>query len=325
MRLDDVRELKAQWRHQVSTWALRGIDDASPRALPHGVLAVGIAPGTAPGDYRLALRYGVASPHTLQQVDQWVQRAHGQAQVRQVGLLRPLHAAPWQRMVQRPLRIGVSVAHCRSTAGTLGAFVRQAALPGALLALSNSHVLALEGQGAVGDAVLQPGPHDGGQPAHQVATLHAHVPLLHGRPNLVDAAVAQVLPSYLPHQPGLIPGLAPLRGLATQPCELMPWVAKVGRTTGLTRGRVTAIEVDQLPVNYDIGVLQFDGQIEIEGLGDAPFAQPGDSGALVVGPDGDAVGLLFCGSSHGGSRDEGLAYAHPLDAVLSALNVQLAT
>lgn len=57
-------------------------------------------------------------------------------------------------------------------------------------------------------------------------------------------------------------------------------VAKLGRTTGLTRGRVTAFEMDNVVVEYDAGNLRFDGQVEIEGVGQKPFSDAGDSGSL---------------------------------------------
>jgi hypothetical protein len=52
-------------------------------------------------------------------------------------------------------------------------------------------------------------------------------------------------------------------------------VGKVGRTTSTTRGKVTAFELDNVYVNYDIGTLQFNNQVEIEGDGDDPFSQGG--------------------------------------------------
>jgi hypothetical protein len=42
-------------------------------------------------------------------------------------------------------------------------------------------------------------------------------------------------------------------------------VAKLGRTTGLTYGRVTTFELDNVMVAFDMGPLRFDNQIEIEG------------------------------------------------------------
>jgi len=100
-------------------------------------------------------------------------------------------------------------------------------------------------------------------------------------------------------------------------------VAKVGRTTGITRGRVTAFELDNLVVGFDIGDLVFNNQIEIEGTGTSAFSDGGDSGSLIVNRGRKAVGLLFAGSDQGGSNDQGLTFANPLRAVLDALQVEL--
>jgi hypothetical protein len=103
-------------------------------------------------------------------------------------------------------------------------------------------------------------------------------------------------------------------------------VAKIGRTTALTQGRVTAIELDDVVVGYgeELGTLSFDDQIEVESTGDGPFSRGGDSGSLVYRADGVALGLLFAGSETGGANGTGLTYLNPIDAVLEALGVRLA-
>ncbi len=62
----------------------------------------------------------------------------------------------------RPAPAGVSLGHYRITAGTFGCLVRDRA-SGAPLMLSNNHVLANSNDATVGDAILQPGPADGGR------------------------------------------------------------------------------------------------------------------------------------------------------------------
>jgi hypothetical protein len=59
-------------------------------------------------------------------------------------------------------------------------------------------------------------------------------------------------------------------------------VHKVGRTTGVRHGRVTAFELDGVAVEHDIGVIAFDNQVEIEGAGNRSFSDAGDSGSLIV-------------------------------------------
>lgn len=70
---------------------------------------------------------------------------------------------------------GVSIGHYKITAGTLGAMVTDKQT-GERLLLSNNHVLANSNDALVGDAILQPGPTDGGQnPADRVATLERFI------------------------------------------------------------------------------------------------------------------------------------------------------
>ncbi len=88
-------------------------------------------------------------------------------------------------------------------------------------------------------------------------------------------------------------------------------------STALTRGRVTAMELEGVAVAFaQIGVVRFDGQIEIQG-NDGPFSSGGDSGSLIVNVSRRAVGLMFAGT------DAGLTYANPIDVLLASLNAEL--
>ena len=105
-------------------------------------------------------------------------------------------------------------------------------------------------------------------------------------------------------------------------------VEKIGRTTGITQGRVSAIELDDVVVGYGpgLGDISLDSQIEVEGTGAGPFSRGGDSGSLVYRrADGVALGLLFAGSETGGENGTGLTYLNPIDAVLEALGAELAS
>ena len=86
---------------------------------------------------------------------------------------------------------------------------------------------------------------------------------------------------------------------------------------------MTAFELDNIVVSYDIGNLRFDNQIEVEGTGTKAFSDGGDSGSLIFDEGNLGVGLLFAGGDSGGSNDKGLTYANPLKAVLDALKVNL--
>ena len=93
-------------------------------------------------------------------------------------------------------------------------------------------------------------------------------------------------------------------------------VLKYGRTTGLTKGRVYAINVT-IDVTYDTDVARFENQIMIT---PGTFSAGGDSGSLIVvdskrsADHHKAVGLLFAGSSL-------YTIANPIGPVLSAFGV----
>lgn len=213
----------------------------------------------------------------------------------------------------------MSIAHRDVTAGTLGAFVH---VDGALHVLSNYHVLVGSPSASVGDPVLQPGPADGGQdPQDRVGALAGFVALRRGAVARVDAAVALLEdPSVELDYPEVGPITTTAEALGDEE------VLKVGRTTGLTRGRVTAIELDDVVVGYgeELGELRFDDQIEVESTGTGSFSRGGDSGSLVYRTDGTALGLLFAGSETGGDNGTGLTYINPIDTVLRELRATLA-
>lgn len=231
-------------------------------------------------------------------------------------------AVPWHQQRNRPLRIGGSIGHFKITAGTLGCFAHSRDDDSPLI-LSNNHVLANENRAQKGDAILQPGGFDDGQnPKDAAGTLLSFVKIKRIGANLVDCAIA-ALTSGMQHDHRKLTGLGKLGGVGDVAIDEGTEVAKVGRTTGVTHGRVTAFELDNVVVGYDIGDLRFDNQIEIEGAGDEPFSQGGDSGSLIVDAERHAVALLFAGGDQGGSNSKGLTFANPLAAVFGALKVEL--
>ena len=185
-------------------------------------------------------------------------------------------------------------------------------------------MLADENRYPKGGHIVQPGTLDRGSPsADRVAKLTRFVRLDPARTNLVDCAIAKL-------DPAMAADLHKLKGIGTlagqRRTDLQPGdgVHKVGRTTGVRHGRVTAFELDGVTVEFDLGILTFDDQIEIEGSGKRSFSDGGDSGSLIVDDDMMASALLFAGGDHGGSNGKGLTYANPIAAVLRALRVKLA-
>jgi hypothetical protein len=283
--------------------------------------ALGLAP-IGPGQAHLAIRLAVKDDADvlLGGLDDAVL---DEIDVRVIGPVRAL-SSPTPDQLQRrtrPLYPGLSVAHAAVTAGTLGGFVR---VDGRLALLSNNHVLAAGDAASLGDPVLQPGPADGGVlDTDRVGTLAAFVRFRgNGGTNLVDAAVA-VLDPEVPAEPGRLPG-GPLGDEAPDVDDVDPdeRVEKVGRTTGHTLGRITAVEVDGVTVQYDDGVHTFDDQVEVEGFSGG-FSAGGDSGSVIWrSSDRAPLGLLFAGSETGGRNGGGVTFANPMATVLELLDLE---
>lgn len=287
---------------------------------PDGRVAVGVCV-LGPGSFGVAVRYSGESAAVREVVAHARALAGAECDIRDVGPVWPLRWDPASLQGRvRPLRPGVSVGHLSVTAGTAGAFVEPDDGAGQTHILSNNHVLAASGQGRAGDPVIQPGVADGGtNPADQVGLLDRVVPLRPGGGNVVDAATAR-LDDGVEVEPAHPAGM--LTGWTDADDDIA--VEKVGRTTGLTRGSVTAIELDGLTVEFPGGLVTFEGQIEVSGDGSAPFSAGGDSGSVVYRPETrEAVGLLFAGSERGGPYGSGLTYCNPIGAVLDALQVRL--
>lgn len=208
--------------------------------------------------------------------------------------------------------------------GTLGCFVTLS--QGATAILSNNHVLAGENRGKKGkDRILQPG-NLTFTAAQHVATLTDFVMLKPSPPgarpalgnvifNAVDAAVATLEPNiaftqaYMPAR-----SLPAPHGLGT--AKVGDKVFKVGRTTGLTNGTITAVGTVVGPIPYAPGNCWFSQQFEIVGDHGTMFSDHGDSGSAILSTTGEVIGLLYAGN---GTH----TYACPIQAVLAALSCHL--
>jgi len=329
MDIISARAVKEQAKQQLSQFlsnekAVRALGIRAQRldrAARPATMALGLA-RQAGNDYRLAVRLQHPQLVDSTQLKRIRELAKDEVDIRFIGAVHKLQVSSLQQKC-RPLRIGCSVAHFQVTAGTLGAFVRNPA--GDNMILSNNHVLANENAAMNGDAILQPGPFDGGQdPADRIATLASFIQLDFQQPNRVDCATA-LLDEGVQFDSINLDILGQLTGVRQNDLDVRENVSKIGRTTGATRGAVTAIELDNVVINYDRGDATFNGQVEIEGAGTEPFSQGGDSGSLIIDSAGRAVGLLFAGSSSGGTNGRGLTYANPIQVVLQTLNVTIIT
>ena len=165
--------------------------------------------------------------------------------------------------------------------------------------LSNAHVIALEPDTEnfldLGTAIIQPGSGDGGRWGAKVGELEAYIPINFepGAENYADAAI------------GSIDG-----GIDTSYGEqfdeggnywIEGWtevsigdtVRKSGRTTGVTTGEVTDINVS-VYLEYGDQTVRFVDQIQVA-QDNWSFAGAGDSGSA-VDKDGEFVGLVFAGT-----------------------------
>jgi len=231
----------------------------------------------------------------------------------------------------RPAQGGYSVGHKNITAGTIATCVYDI-LPGGSInppvhgvgippnyyILSNNHVLANSNAASLGDAVLQPGPFDGGtDPADRIATLTRFVPItfspavalpLHN--NLVDCAIAAGQFHDLNREVYWIGDVRGWRRKANVTVGTV--VKKTGRTTNFTTGRITAVNAT-IDVNYGGGnVARFKDQIVTTNM-----SAGGDSGSLVLTLDNVAVGLLYAGSATS-------MIANQIENVRSLLKVEVA-
>lgn len=211
----------------------------------------------------------------------------------------------------RPAPFGVSIGHVDVTAGTLGGVVHDQT-DGSLQVLSNNHVLANSNAGDSGDAIVQPGPADGGgAPDDALAELKRFVSLKWDEQNNADCAIAtpssssavindsasdDVGPCGEDHPAvGLVfagdcSGLTLVCPAAAINSELQVdfpgghqdpssgmIVEKVGRTTGWTAGQVRETGA-HAKVSYGThGTAIFTGVFTVPA-----FCHGGDSGALVM-------------------------------------------
>jgi hypothetical protein len=109
---------------------------------------------------------------------------------------------------------GVSLGHYKITAGTLGMIVTDRTT-GEKLVLSNNHVMANSNNALVGDAILQPGPADGGlNPSDMVARLERFIQI-----RFIDEP-----------DPGPTPGPGPGPGPTPPPptdCDILSFVVSI--------------------------------------------------------------------------------------------------
>ncbi|MDP3001724.1 MAG: hypothetical protein Q8N38_01155 [Bacteroidales bacterium] len=221
----------------------------------------------------------------------------------------------------RPAPGGVSIGHIAITAGTLGCLVKK---NNEVFILSNNHVLANSNNAQIGDPILQPGPYDGGtNPADHIANLYQFIPInfidipsncftaagiagflnglaklvnsnarfrtisIEALENLVDAAIAKPV-----NDNDVISDILDIGTIqGTVSGELGMAIKKSGRTTGLTTGEITQVDVTATVSYGDMKTALFRDQLMAGAM-----SQGGDSGSAVLTGNNLLTGLLFAGS-----------------------------
>lgn len=278
------------------------------------VAAIGIAPGKA-GEYKLAVRVfrgmDSAKDDLLKGLD---------IDPKDIDLATGVRYTP--RMTLKP---GGSIGHYKITAGTLGGFVEDA---NNYYMMSNNHVFANSNQCFHGDPIVAPGPVDaGGSTPDVVGTLDKYVPLSKIKRDGVDAALAEFTDAVDFFEPWDYAGIGKIEKTPVTDRFAVNRVIKKGRTTGVTRGVVTAFELDGIQINYgtpsDPAIITFDDQIEIIGAtASNAFSAGGDSGSFIIDRDTMKVYALLYG---GGPDSNGIdrTVAHFMPDVFKQLNVTL--
>ena len=224
----------------------------------------------------------------------------------------------WDRWSQRaslrarrttPMQGGISISNAyRYGYGTLGGLVEDRQTRARMI-LSNWHVLAGSWSSQQGWPIYQPGWGDGGSRVDTVAKLSRHA-----MSSNLDAAVAELTGDRQLINEQL--ELGPVSGVGW--AEVGMEVAKSGRQTRVTRGRVTSVE-GILRINYSGVDRLIRNVLTIEPHLGTEVSAGGDSGSLWL-QEGTrrAVGLHFAGSDY-----PERALAIDLQPVLDALNVNL--
>lgn len=196
----------------------------------------------------------------------------------------------------RPFPVGVEIANINSAGvGTAGGLATDGTLN---YVVSNDHVIGRDNQSALNETIVQPG-----FPilANRVGGFTRFVTInFNGAGNLVDAAIAQLdsLPAGGPVMTFITPceGYGAVGNVVRDPA-LGEDVKKYGRTTGLTFGTITIIDL-----TANIGGTTFEQQIQVAPRSPSTdWSLGGDSGSFIVADDGfhSPVGLHAFGDNPG--------------------------
>ena len=126
MKIQSVRDLKQEIAVEVFAPLVNNLLDRALKpalgarlaALPQQLLAVGISLGRTPGEFMLAIRLQTQSQFLRDLVERLRTKANGEIDVRFVDRIKAQDDSSAElQKVRRPLVIGCSLAHIKSTAG----------------------------------------------------------------------------------------------------------------------------------------------------------------------------------------------------------------
>jgi hypothetical protein len=212
---------------------------------------------------------------------------------------------------------GTSIGHIRGNPGSVGCMVTVKSGHRDFLCLTSAaHVLSMLNQAEPGDPIILPGYPDGPNVLeNRIGSLLNYTFLNHyadtqdwanvlNGPDvaIVKLANAQEWPDTTlvpsPDDPGKLKRVHEVVGQRGEALDYIgKTVFKIGRTTGMTRGIVEAIGIEQTAIRLpNKRLYMYRDLIAIKGCEGKPFSEPGDSGALVYTQDFRALGFVVGGS-----------------------------
>jgi len=318
VKLSSCRELKRKVQANAYTLAADAVNTREYRMRKAGggvkqtlrtqesapVAAVGVAPGKN-NEYKLAVRLFRGMERHQEQLLKGLERHESE-----IDFVKGVRYQP--RLTLKP---GGSIGHYKITAGTLGGFVEDA---NHYYMMSNNHVFANRNQCFDGDPIVSPGPLDATSGAPTiVGTLDKYYPLSKVKRDGVDAALAKFTDEVDFFEPWDYTGIGRIKKMPVSDRFAVSRVIKRGRTTGVTRGVVTAFELDGIQIDYgtrsDPAVVTFDDQIEMIGTqARNAFSAGGDSGSFIIDRDTmEVYALLYGGGPDANGIDRTLAHFIP--------------
>jgi hypothetical protein len=203
------------------------------------------------------------------------------------------------------------VSSAKGTAGTIGAFVRDAG--GEIYLLSSADTLGGPDY-EPGSEVIQPGGIDGGRtPTDVIGYFTKYLPLGSRAPVANLVGLARIKPGVAFET--AIPDIGALRGVHDPRSGAL--VRMWGRTSKLATGKILLVDMSftmPSPRPADKGA----AVAFVNAIGASAMSKAGDGGALVVDEEGYAIGVVVADS-------ETTTILAPIQQVLRSLGVQLCT